>query len=331
MKSKIFAVIIFITLLNPAIAQQTGAFQKYIQFNGQSRLLSYYIPPNYQSDTTYRLVVGLHGCGGNAVGFRNQLKFLADSIHALVVCPVGLVGNSGYMGPPDMGIIGAAIDSTRALYSVDTSEVFLLGFSCNAYATLLDGMFSVNFKYKGIISWHAALDSTDFLQGVFDYTPATKICLCTGTADSYYHDLNVQLKDSLAAHTSNFLFTDVPGLGHTTSFPAFKEETMKCFRFMTTVVTPPPSTVTTAGFSENNTTTPGGQVFPNPAGSKVYVKLNSKTDCKLQVLNTLGDVLLERVLQSGLNEIPFEGMPAGLYLFKMSDSTGSATVRIIKE
>lgn len=328
MKIKIFTLIL-LTIFFRGQSQQKGSFTKTITFNSQMRYLVCNVPLNYTNDTTYRLVVGMHGCGGNAIGFRNQLKFLSDSLHAIVVCPVGLTANSGYMGPPDMGIIKTAIDSTCAIYNIDTSEVFLLGFSCNGFAALHDAMFKTNYNYKGVISWHAAIDTSEITTANFNYNTTTKACICTGTADNNYYPTNVILKDTLSVHTATFLFISVPGVGHTTNFPAFTNETMKCFRFMTNVVTP---TLQTTGFSQESSRDFGGQIYPNPAGEKITISLKSTFNCVLQVWDSKGEVILTSVLNPFMNEISINDLIPGLYLFKITSPAGdNIFIRIVKE
>ncbi|PBQ34278.1 hypothetical protein CNR22_21715 [Sphingobacteriaceae bacterium] len=329
MKITISTLTFLFVFAGQVFSQKKGSFTKAITYNAQTRYLVCNVPLNYTSTTPHRLVIGLHGCGGNAIGFRNELKFLSDSLQAIVVCPAGLPGNSGYMGPPDMGIIKTAIDTTALIYNIDTAEVFLLGFSCNGFAALHDAMFKTNYKYKGVISWHAAIDTSEIDQTNFNFNTTTKTCLCTGSGDLNFHPTNVILRDTLSVHTATFLFVDVPNVAHTTNFPTFKNETMKCFRFMTHVVS---STLQATAINEDTKHEFGGLIYPNPSENKMTIDLKSNFDCTLTIVDSRGILVETLKLHPAINEFSVETLPAGLYFFKITGQSGDSVItKIVKQ
>lgn len=211
-----------------AFSQQTGVFFETIQYNGANRRLHYYVPQNYNANNQYKLVVGLHGCAGGteAIGWRDALQFLGDSINAVIVCPEGLM--NGFMGE-ELNLIAMAMDTTRKMYSIDSTNIFLTGFSCNGFTTAYMGT-RFDTRFRGIIPFNAALLEDDFASDLFNYSNSVSTCVCVGSADPAL-GLNFRLYDSLRIHKSKAYYNELPGIGHTYMFNGFENEMMECFRF----------------------------------------------------------------------------------------------------
>lgn len=285
-------------------AQQTGSFMQTVTFNSQPRQLNYFVPANYSSANKYALVIGLHGCGGpTAQALRDELKFIADSMQAIVVCPQGQ--GAGQMAGADIGIMKKAIDTTRSQYNIDTGNVFIFGFSCNGYTAIGDGTHQINFKYKGVIALNSYIIAADFSDGSFNYNTTTPVCICSGTADPYYTQ-SQQLRDSFMAHGAPHLFNSLPGVGHTTSFPAFKAEMMECFNYFKTPAT-----------AINTIRVEAMQVYPNPAGDFIIVGLEEHTQGTLTVYDMTGRGLISQAATQGANRLDTHALANGVYVLAL--------------
>ena len=89
---KLILLLNFVMLTIFLQAQQTGSFQHTVVFTEPdynfTRVLYYYVPTDYDSTQSYKLVVGFRGGPNtNAGQFRDQLTFLSDSIGAIILCP----------------------------------------------------------------------------------------------------------------------------------------------------------------------------------------------------------------------------------------------------
>jgi poly(3-hydroxybutyrate) depolymerase len=303
----------------PAKGQTTGSFSKTITFNSQTRYLYYYVPTTYNSSSQYKLVVGLHGCGGTGSGFRDEIKFLSDSINSIVVCPYGLSANSGFMGGSEIQFIIASINSTKTTYNIDTSQIYLTGFSCNGYTTANMGLQKM-FNFRGIIPFNPALLSTDFTDGSFSYTKNVPTCLCAGTADPGY-SLDLRLRDSLVAHNAPMLFNSMPGIGHTTSFPTFKQEMMQCFHYFQTL---------TGIIEIKDLSSLRINIYPNPTSGKFTVTSSGKIST-IEIYNMLGVQIytLSNLSQETSKEIDLSNFPKGIYFAKIYDGNKNHTEKIV--
>ena len=70
-----------------AAAQQEVNPNTDLQIDGITHSVSYYIPQGYSDTRPAKLIVGFHGCNGNASDFRDQLIDLAEQEDAIILCP----------------------------------------------------------------------------------------------------------------------------------------------------------------------------------------------------------------------------------------------------
>ena len=108
-----------------------------------------------------------------------------------------------------------------------------------------------------------------------------------------------------------------------------------CTTTMTDVSMSSPGT-SSALITSRQETTNALDVYPNPIhGNSLRVRLNSPVNATLQILNTLGKIVYERILpEESLNqeiEIDMSGSAAGVYLVKVSDKTNVSTRTIVKQ
>ncbi|MDQ3930178.1 MAG: alpha/beta hydrolase-fold protein [Chloroflexota bacterium] len=102
-----------------------------------------YVPAGYRDDRPARLVLLLHGAGGNAQGGISLLQSLADTANMVLLAPESrlrtwdvIVSDYG----PDVAFIDKALAETFSRYAVDPSHVAIGGFSDGASYALSLGL-----------------------------------------------------------------------------------------------------------------------------------------------------------------------------------------------
>lgn len=322
-KNNYFILILLLLFTTSLYAQQTGLFQTTILHNTQTRILEYAVPSNYTPSNQYPLVVGLQGCvdpnmgtNNGATGFRNDLSFLADSIQAIVVCPRGLLSNQGgFMDNPDDAIILAAIDSTIDVYNVDTTSVYLTGFSCNGYTTVKYGTRAL-YPWKGIIPIHAFLPNHVFSPMAyqnFDYLTTIPTCICVGSQDQGLQGSQT-LRDSFVLNGTPFYYNEIPGVGHTTFFPTFKEEIMECFDYFNSLM------LSIKGQSKSDYSVV--HVYPNPPLDRILnVELFTDGSKNFFLYDLNGKIVMQSVLRKKVNNVNLEELKEGIYFWVIRDNS----------
>lgn len=76
----------------------------------------------------------------------------------------------------------------------------------------------------------------------------------------------------------------------------------------------------------------GAEVFPNPAGEEVFIRMNQPLHSGHATLLNAGGQLIKQLslAQSDLVRINMSGLPAGVYLLRLSDSERMAWGRVVK-
>jgi len=103
---------------------------------------------NFNKNKTTKLVIGIHGYNGTASGFESEVtggfNKLADKYNFIAVYPQGLVcgdGTTWNTNPPggdnkcsqdDIGFFAALLSEISASHNIDSSKVFLTGYSNGA-------------------------------------------------------------------------------------------------------------------------------------------------------------------------------------------------------
>ena len=117
----------------------TGVFaNQHIPIFGKQRTYTLVLPESYQAATTYPIVFGLHGNGGNGAGVRAQLDLerVAQG-KAIFVYPDGIGGGWDLDSPTgkngDVALFDGILASVQSSLCVDLRRVFVTGFSNGAY------------------------------------------------------------------------------------------------------------------------------------------------------------------------------------------------------
>ncbi|MFH2096483.1 MAG: T9SS type A sorting domain-containing protein [Bacteroidota bacterium] len=145
-----FIPILFVLLVSTGLFAQTS---KTVMHGGVSRQYLEYVPAVYNGSEPVPIVICLHGLGDNMNNFSGiGMHYIADTANFIVITPQALVAyiytynmgtawNSGasYMGfvlnqnVDDVGLINKLIDTTMALYNIDTTRIYVTGFSMGGF------------------------------------------------------------------------------------------------------------------------------------------------------------------------------------------------------
>jgi polyhydroxybutyrate depolymerase len=106
--------------------------------DGLVRTYRLYIPPGYDPDSIYPLVINMHGLGSNAFEQEVYTAFdsVADTAGIIVVYPNGINETwniSTSTGTDDVGFISALIDTIDYQYNIDLDRVFATGISMGGF------------------------------------------------------------------------------------------------------------------------------------------------------------------------------------------------------
>ena len=72
------------------------------------------------------------------------------------------------------------------------------------------------------------------------------------------------------------------------------------------------------------------KIYPNPASDFVIIETNSGENAKVNIIDASGHVILIKELQTASAKFDISELPAGLYLFQISNDLGSVTKKVIK-
>ena len=143
-----------IVVLLAFVLFSVAAFGQYVtnsmNFDGQTRQYSIYVPNSYNAANPASLVFGLHGLGDNIGNFSGiGLHLFADTANFIIVLPQALVdpliGSSAWNSGAsafgitlngnvnDVGFIEALIDSVSGQYAINPNRIYACGFSMGGF------------------------------------------------------------------------------------------------------------------------------------------------------------------------------------------------------
>lgn len=219
---KLFAILfLFLTFFTQLTKAQTLK-DSLINFAGEERKISFYIPSDYSSSTPANLLIGLHGLGDNSTNYLNAIINLfpeASIPNTIIFCPDG--GSDRikdfYTPEGDEEIIQKVIDIASNNYNIDPSKITLQGFSLGGRSALRYGLSNYN-------KFNALLLNTPAVQGVkeavtgnlFQYGNASQIpiYITCGNQDVVYVPIVDSLNLQLVLNNGKVLYRQFP-INHT--------------------------------------------------------------------------------------------------------------------
>ena len=136
-----------ITITEPETNVETGLSSQSMMYDNENREYLIYIPQNYNNNNSpMPILFAFHGFGGYSQYFINTADFrsLADQFNFIAVYPQGLIcgdGTTWNTNPPggdnkcsqdDIGFFSALLSEISGNYNIDSSKVFLTGYSNGA-------------------------------------------------------------------------------------------------------------------------------------------------------------------------------------------------------
>lgn len=222
---KIVSILFALIIINqPLKSATTGSFDITVNIVTGSRMLSFYVPTNYDSTKKYKLMVCLHGSGQPSNSYRDNLcpawaSFITNTIF---VCPEG-GGTAGdfYNQNGDQTIIDSAISYSLRNYNIDVQQIILEGFSLGGRSALKYGLDFPD-KFKGLLLNTPAVQSQLDAKNDpnyslhYNYLNGTKlpIAITHGATDQGYYFIVDTVFKILTDYNAQVIFTRVAGLGH---------------------------------------------------------------------------------------------------------------------
>ena len=239
----IFVLSISLFSVKTANAQKTGSFDRTVNFSGNAAWpLSYYVPTSYSASKKYRLIIGLHGKGGNPQGYCGYTMYslIADPSsplydNTIAVCPyAGGDANTDFSVPAsDTGIVTLAIMDAMSQYNIDPDYVYLNGFSLGSRTALQYGLLNY-WRFRGLQLWAPAIQSVAEAKNQTAYTFAYQnakyipITFTAGTGDGLSYAQNTAYRQ-VYNNRGLTLMDMIYGYNHA---PSPSEYTFDCLRFI---------------------------------------------------------------------------------------------------
>ena len=184
-----------ITITEPEANVETGLSSQSMMYDNENREYLIYIPQNYNNNNSpMPILFAFHGFGGYSQYFINTADFrsLADQHNFIIVYPQALICNGGTTwntNPPggdnkcsqdDIGFFGALLYELIGNYNIDSSKVFLTGYSNGA-----DFSYSMACFQSSLITAIAPVSGLMPMYDPSECSPshATSVLITNGTND----------------------------------------------------------------------------------------------------------------------------------------------------
>ncbi|MCF8448058.1 MAG: T9SS type A sorting domain-containing protein [Bacteroidia bacterium] len=224
---KLIAILFFFGLNQSLLNAQTGSFNVNLNFNGSSRMLSFFVPTDYDSTAKYQLMLCLHGAGDNSNNYRNALinSYKWTNVFANTIFCVpdgGSDPNRDFYQPSgDEDFIDDALLYSQSHFSIDDTKILLQGFSLGGRSALKFGLDNPTI-FKGLLLNTPALQGLLDLENypkvslMYDFEKAAQIpiFISAGDQDYAYFPILQKLSIQLKSLNAPVFFQSIPGMGH---------------------------------------------------------------------------------------------------------------------
>lgn len=233
----ISSLLIAVLCFSGAISQETGSFNVTIDFAGENRTLSMYVPTDYDESTEYQLLVGLHGMGDNSENYRNSLMSYLNwntvFANTIFVFPDGGSDRSRdfYTPEGDQQIITKAIEYAEDNYTIAEKQIIVQGFSLGGRSALKYGLENYG-NLKGLLLHTPAMQglkdpiNISPYSLIYDYENASElpIVITHGGQDLLYINSIRSLVEQLVLNDCPLLYNYYQNMGHSIPGTAATEE-----------------------------------------------------------------------------------------------------------
>lgn len=212
-------------------------------FTGDTRVFSIALPEGYSPEHRYPLIIGLHGFSQTAEEWRTVLKPLAESQQAIIICPDGQGDrhDDQYDGN-EISLVERAMGIARAAFSIDTTALYLVGYSYGGRETMYYGL-AHHAQFKGIIGVAAAIQNFADANGklpipwanpfVFANAKQLPVCMIKGALDTRFNGSIDQFFSNVEKEKGRTLMKELKGIGHNAfEHEQFIQTMQECFAFI---------------------------------------------------------------------------------------------------
>lgn len=311
--------------------------------NDPDKDFSIYIPSSYDENVPTKLMVALHPWNTsrwNSSSWCDTLLVFAETNNLLMICPDG--GSDGQISDPiDTAFTSLLIDEIQDWYNVDSSSIFLMGFSWGGQVTYSYGLDNPE-VFKGYMPIGAAINGVSEFSSVLSESEDERFYLVHGSDDSpgsrYYPALD-SLQANEACVNSNFL----SGVAHTIDFPNRNQILSDAFVWLDTVSCGPllmdTTSIDTTGMDttvnvlEVESLNSNFIIYPNPAksGQIIEIKVVNTTEGidNITLFDLVGRQI--RVIETDrINvKIFIDNLEPGQYFIELSQNERSTYRKLI--
>ncbi len=325
---RLYVLLAFLLSLGLTQAQTTGSFQIDVDFNESdydyTRTLYFHVPDDYDESNRYPLVVGFRGGPhSNAGQFRDQLRFLSDSIGAIIICPENIAHFNVNEGEVKQ-LFNYTVDTVMSMYNIDKEMIYLTGLSFggrHAVIVSMDEDAGDIPELRGVIPFAAGRNSQlhpDYNR-IDDFAPA---CMCIGLSDAQvFIDVSNDIHNGIISNDGNSLLNEIPGVGHTVAFSGFPNEMMECLNYIESSY---PTNTGEVDFIKNEI-----KIYPNPSRSYFeYSIAEDQVPETVQLIDSSGRIVLH--LDPSNRKVNTSSLENGMYalVIRTNDVKYSSNVRI---
>jgi|GEM_PF-2253964 len=217
LKKTIFLITIYFLFGSVTLLAQTKIDASFT-FQSTTKNYSLLVPASYTPSKRTKVMVGMHPYNTSrwdAKSWRDTLAVFANTNNLLLVCPDG-GANGSIIDNIDTAFTTALIDSVFNWYNVDSSQIYITGFSYGGKATYLYGLEHPEI-FAGFMPIGAATSLIDLPQRRRNNAVCKPVAIIHGGNDSP-NSRFYPMKDTLKNYTNYVWDTLMPSVGHTIDF-----------------------------------------------------------------------------------------------------------------